>query len=296
MDCGIYRESMRRGLSFCLAFLICCLPAAVAAQQENQVPETGQGRAVLIRSAFEALAADSLSEAERLFRQALVEAPQAAGNELVYEQLAAIQERMGREQEALESYGTAIGLAPTNLNLQLSRASLYMKMEQYDRARADYDAVLAVSSDHPEALLMRAFIFQEKRSYKEARADYEKLLRTQPDHEQAMLGLALTNAKDRRPREALDLVNRCVERYPTHAAAYALRAGFEAERQQYELAEADYAEAIQHDSENASLYLARAQFLNGLNRTAEAREDIQRAARLGASAEEIAGALGMQTK
>lgn len=276
--------------------LVLLLPAVSMAQEDKEVRDDGQSRGALIRSAFEALAADSLQQAELLFHQALAEAPQANGNELVYEQLAAIQERLGREQDALESYGTAIGLAPTNLNLKLGRASLYMKLGRYDRARADYDAVLAIQANHSEALLMRAFVFQEQRRYREARADYEQLLRNEPDHEQALLGLALTNDKDRRPREALDLVNRCIEIYPTHAAGYALRAGFETDRRQYELAEADYAEAIQHEPDNASLYLARAQFYNGLKRVSEAREDIQRAARLGASAEEIAGALGMQTK
>ena len=90
----------------------------------------------------------------------------------------------------------------------------------------------------------------------------------------------------------MELVNRAVELYPTHADGYALRAGFELDRRQYERAEADYNEAISLSPDDAALYLARAHFYSRLKRSAEARDDTRRAARLGASAEEIAGALG----
>lgn len=47
----------------------------------------------LIRQAFEAMAEDSLTQAELLFRQALHDSPGAQGNGIVYGQLAAIAER-----------------------------------------------------------------------------------------------------------------------------------------------------------------------------------------------------------
>ena len=110
------------------------------------------------------------------------------------------------------------------------------------------------------------------------------------------MGLYHLCDKDRRPREAMELVNRAVELYPTHADGYALRAGFEADRKQYERAEEDFAEAIRLSPEDPSLYLARAQFFTRLKRSSAAREDTQKAARLGATAEEIAGALGMKAQ
>ncbi|MBR4534238.1 MAG: hypothetical protein IKO85_06865, partial [Bacteroidaceae bacterium] len=98
----------------------------------------------LVRQGFEAMVADSLQRADLLFRQALLEAPEAQANAVIYGQLAAIAERQGKEQEALEDYDIALRLAPQQTSLLLGRASLYLKLGRDDRARADYDAVLTL--------------------------------------------------------------------------------------------------------------------------------------------------------
>ncbi|MCR4994628.1 MAG: tetratricopeptide repeat protein [Bacteroidales bacterium] len=249
-----------------------------------------------VRRGVTALEDDSLSTAEHLFRQALHAEPSAPGNALVWGYLAAIYERTNREHQALEAYNIAVGLSPRTLGLLLGRASLYMKLGNESRALADYNDVLDLREDHPEALLMRAYIKRRQRLLKEARTDYEHLLRLDPVHEQALLGLALLNDEDRRPAEAMETINRVIGLYPTHAAGYALRAGMEMDRHQYEHAEADYAEAIRLAPEDPAYLLARARLYTLTKQKKLARQDARRATQLGASKEEIAGALNLQVQ
>ena len=242
----------------------------------------------LARRAVTAMEDDSLLVAEDLFKQALKAEPAAPGNAIIWGHLASIAERTGREREALEHYNIALGLAPSLPALLLGRASLNMKMGDESRALADYNEVLGSHPDHPEALLMRAYINQSRRLLKEAREDFEHILRLNPAHEQALLGLALVNDNDRRPQAA--------NLYPQHAAGYALKAGMELDRRQYERAEADYTKAIELDPNSATYRLARARLYTLTKKKRLAREDVRHAARLGASAEELAGAVGMKVK
>ena len=250
----------------------------------------------LARRAVTAMEDDSLLVAEDLFKQALKAEPAAPGNAIIWGHLASIAERTGREREALEHYNIALGLAPSLPALLLGRASLNMKMGDESRALADYNEVLGSHPDHPEALLMRAYINQSRRLLKEAREDFEHILRLNPAHEQALLGLALVNDNDRRPQAAMELLERVIDLYPQHAAGYALKAGMELDRRQYERAEADYTKAIELDPNSATYRLARARLYTLTKKKRLAREDVRHAARLGASAEELAGAVGMKVK
>jgi tetratricopeptide (TPR) repeat protein len=94
----------------------------------------------------------------------------------------------------------------------------------------------------------------------------------------------------------MEIINRAIELYPEHAAGYALRAGMELNRRQFEHAEADYTKAITLEPENATYRLARAHLYTQMKRKKQAREDVREAARLGATAEEVAGAAGIQPK
>ena len=92
----------------------------------------------------------------------------------------------------------------------------------------------------------------------------------------------------------METVNRVIDLYPGHAAGYAIRAGMELDRKQYERAEADYTRAIELEPESATYRLARAHLYTMTKKKRLAREDVRAAARLGASAEELAGAAGMR--
>lgn len=106
--------------------------------------------------------------------------------------------------------------------------------------------------------LYRAYANDKLRRYKFARLDYLNLLRIVPGNFEAQLGLALVNQKDQHYTDALDGINRLVTAFPDSAVAWAARAGMEKERNQLELAEYDYTEALKRDPNNSDYLLERA--------------------------------------
>ena len=143
-------------------------------------------------------------------------------------------------------------------------------------------------ADEQEALFMRAYIYTEQRLYKKARTDYEALLKLNPAHEEARIGLVLLNEKDNRPREAMEQINAMVAAAPDHAILYAVRAGLEQTRKQYEAAEADFTKAISLEPKNIDYLLNRAALYIETKRKKEARADLDKAMELGANPEDVA--------
>ena len=105
---------------------------------------------------------DSLTQAEQTFRQAMQLSPALKSNALLFRHIGQIQERTGRDHEALESYTLGLNLSPTTLGLLLDRASLYYRLGNEQRALSDYSAVLDLSPDHTEALFFRAHLYTRK--------------------------------------------------------------------------------------------------------------------------------------
>ena len=129
-----------------------------------------------------------------------------------------------------------------------------MQLGNKEKALVDYSDVLDWKADEQEALFMRAYIYTEQRLYKKARTDYEALLKLNPAHEEARIGLVLLN--ERQPSaEAMEQINAMVAAAPDHAILYAVRAGLEQTRKQYEAAEADFTKAISLEPKNIDYLL-----------------------------------------
>lgn len=241
-----------------------------------------------VEQALAAMATDSLDEAERQFREAMKAEPAQRSNAMLYCQLARIYERKGKYERAVEYYTTGLNIAPHIYALRKGRGSLYLQLGQLDKALSDYNDVLDGRPEDEEALLARAYINKEKRLYKNARMDYETLVRLNPQNEAALVGLVLVNEKDNRPREAMEQINAMVTAAPGKALFYAIRAGMEQTRKQYEAAEEDFAKALSLEPDNVDYLLSRASFYIECRRKKEARADLERALQLGADAQEVA--------
>lgn len=244
-----------------------------------------------VQQGLDAMSADSLAQAEALFRKALEAEPAQKSNALLFGHIGRIQERQRRYDEALESYTLGINLSPHTMGLLLDRASLYMRLGREEKALTDYSDVLDLNPDHREALLFRAYIYVRQRLFKRARQDYDALLKLEPTHEQGLLGLALLNDKDNRPREAMEIMNRLVALYSARASIYAVRGGMEQARKQYELAQYDLDKAVELEPQNPEYYLCRAGFYMEIKKKKLARADLEAALRLGASREEVVSLL-----
>ena len=227
-------------------FLILLVSAVVTKVQSQSYKE-------YVRQALAAMSVDSTDEAEKMFREAMRIEPASRSNAMIYYQIGRIQERRNKLEKALESYTMGLNISAHVLPLRMARASLYMRLGNYDKALNDYSDVLDWKTDEQEALFMRAYIYTEKRLYKKARADYEALIKLNPNHEEARIGLVLLNEKDNRPREAMEQINVMIATTPNHAVLYAIRAGLEQTRKLYEAAEDDFNKAISLDPANTDI-------------------------------------------
>ena len=281
--------------------LLCVWPMLLTAQETSSLSH-GEGQEVrpegqasvyetLVRKAFDALAQDSLSQAETLLRQAMQDSPSHKSNYLLFRYLGQICERQGREGDALENYTAALNLNAQNTELRLDRAALLYNMGNEARALSDYNDVLDIEPENMEALLMRAHIYANQRDNKRARQDYDAILRMDPLNERAYIGLILLNDNDNRPREAMEQINSLIAVYPKHAILYAIRGGMEQRRRQYELANRDLTQAIEMEPENADFYVSRATLYLEMGKKKQARLDTQMAVKYGADPKEMAALL-----
>ena len=277
------RASMRGGL----LSVVCCLLSIVCCPLSSHAQLYEQG----VKQIIEALAADSLERAEVLILQTTRLDPMRESNGVLYQYLGSIYQRRGESEKALDAYTKGIRLLP-GADLLLNRASLYLQMNDLERAGADYSSVLELSPDDEEALFFRAYVFSSQRRYREARADYDRLLELNPQHEDGRLGLALLNNKDGRPREAMEQLDALVEFFPTHARHLLARADIYLERRAYEEAMRDVRRAMELEPENPECYLTRASLYLAMKKKKLAQQDCKTAFRLGASAEQVAPLLG----
>lgn len=245
----------------------------------------------LVRQAFDALAKDSLTQAEGLFRQAMQENPSHRSNYILFRYLGRIKEQQGRDEEALENYTSGLNLNTQDTDLRLDRAALLYRMGNEARALSDYTDVLDIEPENIEALQMRAHIYALRRDNKRARQDYEAILRREPLNEKAYIGLILLNDNDNRPREAMEQINSLIAVYPKHAVLYAIRGGMEQRRRQYELAQRDLTQAIEIEPTNPDFYVSRATLFLEMRKKKLARLDTQMAIKYGADPKEMASLL-----
>lgn len=174
-----------------------------------------------------------------------------------------------------------INLNPNNLELRLKKAEANINLQQYEYARDEYSAVLKKDEKNLAALYFRAFCQTQLRQYSFARADYEAFLAIQPEHLEARLGLAHVLQLLGRKTDAADELNRAVQMFPDSTDAYAARAAFETQQEQYDAALYDWDEALRLAPKNAELTASKVDVLLRLGRKKEAREALDQAVKQG---------------
>lgn len=203
------------------------------------------------------------------------QAQHVAADEVVSkEQAKALRDSLAKATDVLAYH-------PDSIDLRLKKAAWNIQLEQWQYAKDDLDKVLFLQNTNIAGLFYRAFVNEKLRRYNFARLDYQNLLVVVPGNFQAQLGLALLNEKDKHYTEAYDGINSLIEQYPDSAVAYAARGGMEKEKKQWELAEFDYAKAMQLDADNADYLLNHLDLLILLGRKSDALADIDRLLKLG---------------
>ena len=241
----------------------------------------------LISRAMSAVEADSLYQAESLFKKALQKEPANLRNALLFSNLGTIQRRMGKNKEALESYSLALNLTPYSKTMLLNRASLYLEMDYLDKAYVDYCNVIDLDVKNQEALQFRAYIYMRRRQYQDARNDYQSLLEAVPGDKTARIGMAMVNQKLQRYREALEEFNRLIVDYPQDVSLLKARAELEVEMNTLELALLDLESAVKLAPNDAEIYVMCGDIYIAQGRNREAYRAFEKAIELGVPRPEL---------
>ncbi len=174
-------------------------------------------------------------------------------------------------RDSLSVLNKAITANPQSTDLRLRKAAVNIELEQWDYAIEEYGRVLGIDANNLPALYYRAFAHNHQRHYDMARADYERFLQLLPRHFEARLGLAMTLRRQGKTRDVADELNRLVQMFPDSAVAYAVRADFEQEQAQYDLALYDWDEALRLANGRQEYQLGKYGVLWAMRRYEEAR-------------------------
>lgn len=175
-------------------------------------------------------------------------------------------------RDSLETLSASLKKDPNNIDLRLRKAEADIQLERWDYALAEYGGILRADDKNLAALYFRAYVHEKLRHYAEAKADYDAFLAIEPLHLEARLGLAHVLQKMGRKSDTVDELNHIVQMFPDSADAYAARAAYETELQQYEVAVYDWGEAVRRRPEHADYTVSMVDVLLRLGRKREARE------------------------
>ena len=174
-----------------------------------------------------------------------------------------------------------IRLHPNDIELRLKKAEANINLEQWDYAISEYGDVLRLDEKNLAALYFRAYCHSRQQHYDLAKVDYDAFLAIEPVHLEARLGLAHVLQKMGRKQDTIDELNRIVQMFPDSADAYAARAAYETEQQQWDVAYYDWDEAVRRRPENVDFAISKVDVLLQLGRRGEAKECLDKLVRQG---------------
>lgn len=235
----------------------------------------------LVEQALNAARQDSIAQAEELFKQALRTSPHDHRNALIFANIGNLQERTGRNEEALQSYTFALNIVPRSVPILTSRADLYLSLGNFSKAIIDYDYIIEADPLNTHALKCKAFIHTKRREYAEAKSGYTRVLEISPEDYTALLSMVIICQETQKSAEAMSRITLLIEKFPDKAELYSIRADMEQNAQQPELALLDLDKAIALEPENKNYILARAYLHLENGNKYYAKRDFNRAIELG---------------
>ena len=177
-------------------------------------------------------------------------------------------------RDSLETLSASLKQDPDNIDLRLRKAEADIQLERWDYALAEYGRILRADEKNLAALYFRAYVHERQKHYDQAKVDYDAFLAIEPVHLEARLGLAHVLQKMGRRSDAVDELNRIVQMFPDSADAYAARAAYETEQQQYDVAVYDWSEAVRLRPGNVDYTVSKVDVLLRMGRKSEARETL----------------------
>ena len=166
---------------------------------------------------------DSLEAAEQDLKQALKKDPTNIQNSMLLSNLGTIQRRLGKNEDALVSYNSALSILPNSTVFLMNRAALFAEMNRMDDALNDYSRVLSLDGKIQDAYYLRGLVYIEKKDTVNALYDFNRLLKINPNSSNGRLGLAAIHKLKREYAKSIYLYTEVLKQNPTKASIYASR-------------------------------------------------------------------------
>jgi tetratricopeptide (TPR) repeat protein len=221
-------------------------------------------------------------------------------------------------QAAQSIFDDILNSNPEEIKAQQYRCFAHLNLENYDRAIADCSTALQQNPNLTQAYLWRGLAYYRSGNYREAIKNYNQVLAQTPEHPQALYNRGLAQSAIGQYTEALADYNQALQSdwldQEEKATIYNDRGIIYLEKQQYEMAKADFAKALeinqnnsrthyhlgcachylgehqtaifyftkslQYSPDNPSVYVSRGLAYEQLNQTEMAIEDLEIAANL----------------
>lgn len=181
----------------------------------------------LASEGIDSLEAGSYDAAVMLMQRAIELEPESAYNVMLFANIGTAFRELGKNEDAIAAYSSALNYAPLLTPVLQSRAVLYVEEREYRKAITDLSLILDVDSVNENALLLRGYSHNCMEQYADAERDYEKLCRVYPDNKEGKMGLAIVYGNMGKYEEAIQIVSALAVAFPEDAEVYMIRANIE---------------------------------------------------------------------
>ena len=179
-------------------------------------------------------------------------------------------------------------LGPLNRAIALGNRGAALKfLGRYDHAVGDFTVAIGLDPRNPQYFCQRGDVLRKKRAFKDAIADYTAALTRAPGSICAYQGRAQAYLAQGSTGQALADVARALRAKPASFQLLVLRGRANKQAKLYEAAVADFSQALTSKLQNslrpddrATIHSERALVLLKLNRSADARADVDEALRI----------------
>ena len=197
--------------------------------------------------------------------------PSNPSNSLLLSNIATIQRRQGRLDEAIRNYSMAIDLTPNAVTLLLNRAAVYTLVDSIALAQADYERIMTIDPADVESRYNHGMIALNFGDPKTAERDFDDILRINPNSGLAKQGQGYLQKHAGNFDKAVECFSEVIKVKPS-STLLANRADCYLATKHLNEASLDIANALELDPDDPYIYILRAK----LNKLRYNRSDMER--------------------
>lgn len=254
----------------------------LSAQEVIAQRESDDRFAVLLDSGFQCGNQGRYAEAEHYMLQAIALHPKHPINAMLWNNVAALRQLLGRNEASIEAYTRALDMDQDNLIVRANRARLHALMGEHLKAITDYSILVASKPQDELYRYQRAMSYMLSKQYDLADIDLSYLIEQNPSTLKGRIGYALLETARGRYTEAERIYDYLVDKLPKNAEVYEGRARMYLARGMMGFAQRDISKAFEYAGlvPSAELYRLRAQISRALGDAKAALSDEQTASEI----------------